>query len=96
MKYHNDDFESFKKELLKDKEVLAEYNRLGPEFEIIQMILDARKQKGITQKELAEKMGTKQSAIARLEAGNANPSIGFLQKLARALDKKLEMTFSSV
>jgi ribosome-binding protein aMBF1 (putative translation factor) len=95
MKVHLLEFESFKKELLKDKEVLAEYNRLEPEFEVIRMIIEARQKTGITQKELAEKMGTKQSAIARLEAGNANPSIGFLQKLAKALDKKLEMTFVS-
>ena len=96
MNMYTDDFESYKKELLEDKEVLAEYKRLDPEFEIIRMIIEARQKTGITQKELAEKMGTKQSAIARLEAGNANPSIGFLQKLASALGKKLEMTFISV
>ena len=43
----------------------------------------------MTQKQLAEKIGTKQSNIARLESGNYNPSYQFLQKIAGALDKKL-------
>ncbi len=43
----------------------------------------------MTQKQLAEKIGTKQSNIARLESGNYNPSYQFLQKVAGALDKKL-------
>lgn len=47
----------------------------------------------MTQKQLAEKIGTRQSAISRLESGNANPSIQFLQKVASALDTKLIVSF---
>ena len=43
----------------------------------------------MTQKQLAEKVGTKQSSIARLESGNYNPSLQFLQKVANALGKQL-------
>ena len=79
----------FKKELLEDKKVLAEYKRLKPQYQVISQIIEARIKKGITQKELARKLGTKQSAIARLESGNANPSIDFLEKTSKALGTKI-------
>ncbi len=80
-------FETFKKELLKNDELKKEYYRKDDiAFEISEMIVSARIKKGITQKELAEKIGTKQSSIARLESGNFLPSIKFLQKVAKAFD----------
>ena len=45
-------------------------------------------------KELAEKIGTKQSVISRLESGRANPSVAFLKKLAEALHSRLEIKFN--
>ena len=78
----------FEKELLSNPEVKKEYDRLGPEYEIIYKLIEARIKTGITQKQIAERMGTKQSGIARLESGNANPSIKFLQRLAEALNTK--------
>ncbi len=89
-------FDDFKREVLKDPVIKAEYDRLEPEFAIIQAVIDARMKKGITQEKLAKKMGTTQSAIARLESGNANPSVSFLQKLAQALNSKLEIKFTAV
>ncbi|MCH5296017.1 MAG: helix-turn-helix transcriptional regulator [Treponema sp.] len=47
----------------------------------------------MTQKQLAEKMGTRQSNIARLESGNYNPSLHFLQRVASALGKRLSISF---
>jgi transcriptional regulator with XRE-family HTH domain len=47
----------------------------------------------MTQSELAEKAGTRQSSIARLESGSYNPSLRFLKKVAEALDARLEVTF---
>ncbi|MCL5091005.1 MAG: helix-turn-helix transcriptional regulator [Patescibacteria group bacterium] len=79
----------FKKEILKDKEVAKEYQKLGPKYKLIIQVIDARQKKGLTQKELAKKIGTKQSAIARLESGNANPSLEFLMKLAKATETEL-------
>lgn len=87
-----DDLDRLKDELFKNSDVKAEYDALEPEYELINQIISARSEKNMTQKQLAEKIGTKQSNIARLESGNYNPSFQFLQKIANALDKKL--TFS--
>ena len=87
------DWKELKKELLKDPKVRAEYEKLQPKFAIVSALIETRIKKGLTQEALARKIKTKQSAIARVEAGNANPSIGFLQKLAEALGKKLVIRF---
>lgn len=88
------DFEQYKKEVfLKDPEVKAEYDKLQPEFAVIEAILQARMRRKLTQKKLAQRMKTKQSAISRLESGNANPSLNFLQRLAAALNSRLEIRF---
>lgn len=82
-------WEDLEKELLADPAVKREFDKLAPRYALISQVIAARIKKGITQKDLAEKMGTKQSAIARLESGNSNPSISFLEKLARVLGYKL-------
>jgi ribosome-binding protein aMBF1 (putative translation factor) len=86
---------SFKKifnQAMKDPEIKSEYDRLGPEYEIIEAIIRKRIEKNLSQKELATKMGTKQSALSRLESGNYNPSLLFLKKIATALDSKLTIS----
>ncbi len=83
------DWDILKKELLEDKEVAREYERLRPKYLLISQLIKARTKMGLTQAELAKKVGTKQSAIARVESGNANPSVSFLEKLAQALGSKL-------
>lgn len=88
------DFNDFLKESLKDPKIKAEYDKLQPEFAMVQAVIGARVNKGITQKDLAEKIGTKQSVISRLESGRANPSIAFLKKLALALNSHLEIRFT--
>ena len=90
------DFNEFLKESLKNPKIKAEYDRLQPEFAVISAIIRARAEKGLTQKQLAKKLGTKQSAIARLESGRANPSVAFLKKLAEALDSNLQIKFTSI
>lgn len=87
------DVEEFIKESLKNPKVKAEYDRLQPEFAVINAIIEARKKKGFTQNLLAKRIGTKQSVISRLESGRANPSVAFLKKLAGALDSHLEIKF---
>lgn len=82
-------WKSFKTQLLKDPEVKEEYEKLEPEFEIIKEIIKFRLENNITQKELAEMVGTKQSNISRFESGSYNPSLKFLKKLADGLGKKL-------
>ena len=85
-------FDEYKSELLNNPEIKAEYEALEPEYELMRQIINARIEQNMTQKQLAEKIGTKQSSIARLESGNYNPSYQFLQKIASALGKRL--TFS--
>ncbi len=90
-KYRLVDFEAFKKKLFKDPEFVKAYHELDPEFAVIEAILRARLKRGVTQKKLAQRMKTKQSAISRLESGTANPSLNFLKRLAEALDSRLEI-----
>lgn len=87
------DFDEFLRESLRNPKIKAEYDKLQPEFALIQAVLDARVKKALTQKELARKIGTKQSVISRLESGRANPSVAFLKKLAQALNAHLEIRF---
>jgi predicted transcriptional regulator len=80
-------------EQLKDPEFEKEYFELQPVYEIIKQIIDARNDQNITQKELAERIGIKQSNISRLESGNYNPSLDFLKKIADGLGKELHIEF---
>ena len=72
--------------------VKAEYDQLGPQYEAIRAAIASRKSAGLTQKQLAEKMGTAQANISRFENGNANPSLDFLQKMASCMGKTLHIT----
>ena len=84
-------YTNFKKRLLKDKRIKKAYDALGPEFELIGTIIKKRLEQGITQKELARKIGSKQPVISRLERGTYNPSIKFLHRVANALDAELSV-----
>ncbi len=77
-------FDYFKKEWMQDPNFEREYNSLELEFEIALELLNARKKSGLTQKEIAERMGTTQSVVARLESGKAIPNIKTLEKYAQA------------
>ncbi len=80
-----------KKIILENKEVQEELKNNEAEYEVIKDIIQARREKNLTQKELAELVGTKQSNISRLESGNYNPSLELLNKIARAIGKELEV-----
>ncbi|MDR2360758.1 MAG: helix-turn-helix transcriptional regulator [Oscillospiraceae bacterium] len=82
-------FTEYSKSALRNPDVRREYDALAPQYEIIAAILSARIERGITQTELARRVGTRQSNISRLERGSYNPSVEFLQKVAAALDKQL-------
>ncbi len=87
-------FSTFKKKLLKNKKIREEYEKLEPEFELACKLIEKRAQRGMTQAELAKKMKTKQSAIARLESGSYNMTLAFLDRAARALDTHVVISFS--
>ncbi len=78
---------------MQDPEYAAEYERLEPVYDIISAITMARAEQNLTQRELAERCGMRQSAFARLESGNANPTLKTLQQVARGLGKKLRISF---
>ena len=84
-------FKDLKKELLKDPEIKQAYQELEPEFALIEAIIKKRLEKGLTQKELAKKIGTKQSAISRFESGEYNPSLSLITKIAQALNAKVKI-----
>ena len=76
-----------------DPEYQAAYQALEEEFFLATAMISARAQAGLTQEELAERMGTAQSTIARLEGGKGKPSTATLEKLARATGTKLRISF---
>ncbi|MFA6486083.1 MAG: helix-turn-helix transcriptional regulator [Candidatus Magasanikbacteria bacterium] len=87
-------YSKIKQKLLRDKTIRVEYNKLHTEFALAKMIIQKRLTKGFTQATLAQRIGTKQSAIARLESGSYNPSLIFMTKIAKALDAKLTVSLS--
>jgi transcriptional regulator with XRE-family HTH domain len=70
--------------------------KFGPILDIGDEILRLRIEKGWSQAELAESAGTKQANISRLESGLSNPSINFLQKVAKALDTTISIRFEKI
>jgi len=80
-------------EQLKDEAFKKEYMALEPEFQIIKALLDGRKEKNLTQKQLADLTGINQADISKIEKGNANPSIKTLQRLAAGMDMNIKIEF---
>lgn len=87
------DFRKFKEELLKDPEVRAEYEALKPEYEVIRALVGARIEQNLTQEQLAQRTGIRQSNISRIENGTCSPTIATLQQLATGMGKKLHIEF---
>jgi DNA-binding XRE family transcriptional regulator len=77
--------------ILKNEAVKNELKMNEAEYKIIEEIIMARKEKKLTQKDLAGLIGTKQSNISRLESGNYNPSLDLLNRIALAVGKELEV-----
>ena len=87
-------FEELKARLLANPEVRREYDALAPEFEFSAELLRARLRAGLSQAELAERMKTSQSAIARLESGQTLPSTKTLVRFAEATGSKIQLRLS--
>lgn len=87
-----------KAKALAEPKALAEYERLNrEEFALLDEMLNARREAGLTQAQVAERMGTKAPAVARLEralaSGKHSPSLDTLRKYAAALGKRIEVHF---
>lgn len=87
------DFQSYLNKQLKDPNVKKQYHAEGKQLEIAYQILQLRKKQGISQTELAKKIGTTQSNVARLEAGQQNFTTETLQKIATAFRRDLRIEF---
>ena len=77
----------------RDPDYRAAYEKLGPEFEFAHSLIEARTRAGITQSELAKRMNTTQSVVARLESGRAHPSTKTLERIAQATGTQLRISF---
>jgi DNA-binding XRE family transcriptional regulator len=78
------DLAKLKARILKNPEARAEYAVQAPEFELARELIAARTRAGLTQAELAQRMNTTQSTIARLESGRTLPSMRTLARFAEA------------
>lgn len=87
--------EDLKAKALKNPEVAEEYEILEEEFSLLRQMLAARQNAGLTQADIAEKMGTKATAVTRLESslssGKHSPSLSTLRKYAKAVGCRLEV-----
>lgn len=81
-----------KKKLMESPEFRAEYEKVDAEFQIIEALIRARTDAKLSQAEVARRIGTTQSAVARLESGGVAPSLATLRRYAAATGSKLEIS----
>lgn len=87
---------SFRKHLdilMNNPEFREEYEKMQPEFDVTKTLIESRIEQNMTQKELAERTGIRQSNISRIENGVSSPNISTLQKLAEGLGMSLQIKF---
>jgi ribosome-binding protein aMBF1 (putative translation factor) len=77
--------------LLEDPGVRAEYDRLGPTFAVVGEMVEARQAAGLTQAEIASRMGTSQSVIARLENARHMPTFDMVSRYAAAIGRRIDI-----
>lgn len=87
------DFRNYLDAQLENPEFAAEYEAMRPEYDAIRAVIAARLECNMTQKELAEKTGIRQSNISRIESGASSPTIDTLARIASGLGKKLKIEF---
>lgn len=86
-------WEDYKKELLKKHGFKEALKETEVEYQIARALIEARIKKGLTQKQLAHALRTKQSVISRVENAKTMPSLAFLKRLANVLGGSLEVQF---
>lgn len=87
------DFRNHLNRQLQNSEFAAEYEQLRPEYEAIRAVIAARIENNITQEDLAQRTGIRQSNISRIESGAVSPTIETLARLASGLGKTLKIEF---
>lgn len=88
-----DDFERYLKQQLVNPEFKEEWDSSRPEYELMRLLVLARSEKNMTQRELAAKTGIRQSNISRIENGKCSPNLETLIKLAKGLNKQVRIQF---
>lgn len=88
-----DDLSRYFEQQMKTPAFREEWEKTRPEFEIMRAIINARAEKNLTQKQLAERTGLRQSNISRIERGVCNPNIATLKTIAKGLGKELHIEF---
>lgn len=78
---------------VKEADYRKAYDALEEEFALAKAVINARNRAGLTQSELARKMGTTQPVVARLEGGRTRPSMRTLKRLAKATGSRLLIRF---
>src|SRR6266851_5558299 len=81
------------KNWMKDPKYRKAYEGLEKEFAMASTVIEVRNRAGLTQEELARKMGTTQPVVARLESGRGRPSMRTLERLAEATGSRLHISF---
>ena len=89
-------YKEYKNKCLEDSNFKKEYDDLEPEYDIINTMIKARKEKGLTQKQLSELTGISQADISRIENGSRNPSLGMIKRLAAGMGMRLKLEFIPV
>jgi ribosome-binding protein aMBF1 (putative translation factor) len=84
-----------REEMLSDPELKAAYDALKPKYDVINALVAARRKARLSQAEVAARMGTTQSIIARMESGNGNVTIESVQKYAKATGQKIKLEFAA-
>lgn len=87
------DFRKYLDKQMEDPEFAAEYEAMRPEYDAIRAVIAARLESNMTQKELAQKTGIRQSNISRIESGASSPTIDTLARIAEGLGKQLKIEF---
>ncbi len=88
-----DDFDRFLQDQMQDPEFRQEWEASQLEFEITELLISARQEQHISQKELAARTGIRQSNLSRIERGQCKPDLSTLQRIAIGLGKKLQIQF---
>ena len=80
---------------MEDENFRKLWEDMEPEFQIIRMIISTRHEKGLTQKQLADLAGIEQASLSRIETGKVSPDLATIKKIAAAMGKKLELSFTA-
>ena len=87
----NISFENVRDKMMQDPEVARAYEQMKPEFEVSEALIEARLKAELTQSEVAKRMHTTQSVVARLESGRRLPSLQTIYRYAHAVNRRISL-----